>query len=451
MPINIEEVLIRVLTDTTKAVNDLNKTDRAVEGVGKSAMSSTKKIALMGAAIGGVSGAVQLVVQGFTSYINKIKEANQAYIDATKENNIHYDTVANTIIALDELKAKAQIEDGKRHSEAMNWWKELRLKRLEATVGQKELNDYIYELWDASVQAAQRTGAAFKSLKKFTEDYKASMVSGTEITDFWQVQKDDMDDIAERTPLVKKSIDDINKANAEYRAQQQADAYSAMMLTAAAIDNEEERRAEAFRIEFAYQQALNAYKEQSHQDELQRIEEELETRKAATVDALTNASSFFGAIGTLASNRYQAEIDAAESGSDKQKELMKKQFNAEKAMSIVQSLIATAVGVTKSIPNIPLMIFSAAQGAIQTAAIAATRPPSFAVGTPPGGYTVPPGYENDSFPVAAASGEKVTVERAGSSSTNVLYANLSIDGYSFGKVITRLFDDRKATIKTRIA
>ena len=59
---------------------------------------------------------------------------------------------------------------------------------------------------------------------------------------------------------------------------------------------------------------------------------------------------------------------------------------------------------------------------------------------------VPHGYENDTFPVSAATGETVTVSRPGQEGGQMLHASINIDGYEFGKVITRLFEDRKASI-----
>ena len=87
----------------------------------------------------------------------------------------------------------------------------------------------------------------------------------------------------------------------------------------------------------------------------------------------------------------------------------------KKTASIVQATINTIEGVTKALStgNIILAGVIGGIGAAQVAALAAQplpNIPSFATG---GSFTVPPGFNNDSYPLPAAmaqSGERVTVE-----------------------------------------
>ena len=58
----------------------------------------------------------------------------------------------------------------------------------------------------------------------------------------------------------------------------------------------------------------------------------------------------------------------------------RKQAIRDKAIAVFQSLIATAVGISKSLPNIPLAIAVGALGAIQTATILATPLPGAELG-----------------------------------------------------------------------
>ena len=143
---------------------------------------------------------------------------------------------------------------------------------------------------------------------------------------------------------------------------------------------------------------------------------------------LQTASQAVGTIGNLVSTLYDAQIDKieeeqdandekydkdvervdklAESGAiseeeaearkraakslteaknaelEKQKqEMARKQAIWEKATSVAQAGIATALAITEALPNIPLSIVIGAMGAIQVATILATPIPSYAEGT----------------------------------------------------------------------
>lgn len=143
---------------------------------------------------------------------------------------------------------------------------------------------------------------------------------------------------------------------------------------------------------------------------------------------LQTASQVVGTIGNLVSTLYDAQIDKieeeqdandekydkdvervdklAESGAiseeeaearkraakslteaknaelEKQKqEMARKQAIWEKATSVAQAGIATALAITEALPNIPLSIVIGAMGAIQVATILATPIPSYAEGT----------------------------------------------------------------------
>ena len=65
----------------------------------------------------------------------------------------------------------------------------------------------------------------------------------------------------------------------------------------------------------------------------------------------------------------------------KKQDLARKQAIWDKATSIAQAGIATALAITKSLPNFVLAAIVGAMGAIQVATIAATPIPSYAEGT----------------------------------------------------------------------
>jgi hypothetical protein len=440
MPLNFEELIIKVTANTTQAVRELKNLDKSVQATGQSATVSAKKVAALGIAMGGARGAVDLVVKAIGSYIKYIKEAEAAYVTMAKEQGI---ALSDGVKAYDRLNA-ALAEQKRLHGEMSlarkAAWRDYRAAGIEErtmVLGlTKVQEDYflaitngygtVYEKAKFAADETARVNAEIATLKRVLESNtpRPAGPAGPATT-------------PAKTTTTTTTAPVIDYATLQYqqRAQSQIDSINSVV----AIERQSIIDINDYRM--AAQEA-----ELERIEELKRAENELrEVRKNNAIDALQNASVFLSAIGTLVNNRYQAEIDAAEEGSDKQKKLMRDQFNAEKAMAITQALIATAVGITKAIPNIPLMIFSAVQGAIQVAAIAATRPPKFATGTPAGGYIVPPGYSDDSYPVMARSGERVTVEPAGGSGGNQTVI-LQLDGRVLGKAVTNLFDRRQAFV-----
>lgn len=78
--------------------------------------------------------------------------------------------------------------------------------------------------------------------------------------------------------------------------------------------------------------------------------------------------------------KERTEAKNAELEKQKQ-EMARKQAIWEKATSVAQAGIATALAITEALPNIPLSIVIGAMGAIQVATILATPIPSYADGT----------------------------------------------------------------------
>jgi hypothetical protein len=156
---------------------------------------------------------------------------------------------------------------------------------------------------------------------------------------------------------------------------------------------------------------------QSKQAEFQAAIDRIETERDSKLDAI------------------DAEIAAAGDNEEKKKELLKKReaiedeynekiraqkraaWEADKESKILDAIINTAVAVTKALPNILLAAIVGAMGAAQIALIASQPTPKFKYGTQPGGFIVPPGFENDTFPILVSSGEKVDVTPASSTST----------------------------------
>lgn len=107
-----------------------------------------------------------------------------------------------------------------------------------------------------------------------------------------------------------------------------------------------------------YEKDVERYERQAEQGAIS--EEEAEARKRSA-KAATEAKN--------------AELEK------KKQEIAHKQAVWEKATSIAQAGIATALAITEALPNIPLSIIIGALGAIQVATILATPIPSYAEGT----------------------------------------------------------------------
>lgn len=84
----------------------------------------------------------------------------------------------------------------------------------------------------------------------------------------------------------------------------------------------------------------------------------------------------------ISEEEYNKELEKLnEDHRKKEAKIKRTQWENQKAADIAQAVINTAVGVTKSIPNIPLMVLAAAAGGLQVAKIASTPTPIFAKGT----------------------------------------------------------------------
>jgi len=125
-------------------------------------------------------------------------------------------------------------------------------------------------------------------------------------------------------------------------------------------------------------------------------------------------------------------------------------FGDSKAAASVMAVINTALAITNVLANIipPFnFIAAAAVSAAGIAQIAAINGASFADGTPPGGYTVPAGYNDDSFPVSAKSGETVSISRAGEGGGGTQIV-IMLDSQVLADVTTDLIANRKIVIRT---
>lgn len=142
---------------------------------------------------------------------------------------------------------------------------------------------------------------------------------------------------------------------------------------------------------------INGIVQNSYDARIEKIEEEQEALQEAhdkEIEQIENLES----TGAISSEEAEARKRAAEDKTaQKEKELeqkkiqmQEKQAKWEKSNSIIQSIIATSLAVTKALPNFVLAAIVAAMGLAQTAIIAAQPIPKYAKGTDnhPGGPAI---------------------------------------------------------------
>ena len=169
--------------------------------------------------------------------------------------------------------------------------------------------------------------------------------------------------------------------------------------------------------------------------------------KAARVAA---ANAMYGQLRDIVQTYYNNEIQAAGDNEEELAKIREKQFKANQAFGIADTIINTATAIMKVLAQggifaIPIAAAMGALGAAQIAMIASAKP-SFADGTPPGGYTVPAGYNDDSFPVSAKSGETVNISRAGEGGGGTQIV-IMLDSQVLADVTTDLIANRKIVIR----
>lgn len=448
MPLNVEEVLIRVLTNADQARKEFKELNQEIGKTGTKAKLSGKDLLKIASAFGGITLAVDLAVKAVVSFYNQQKKNYDQFMVYAQEYRGQYSEILQAETRYSEAIEKRRMLNGQFWAEASIGIKESRANWIEYFNTMREHP----EIWKETFGWSKSFADQMRDVNGILADQVAE--SENALTAIANLSKGYAEFLGYKETVTSDPGAD---KEAERRAKAELARLEAVALASRKWRDQERQNYRDWTADktmaeqefWEYKQELEA---EATAKELEHIEEIKRARELAMDQYIGIAKQGLSAISTLVSNRYQAEADSAERGSDAQKEALRKQFNANKAFSIVDSILNTAVAVTKvlaqgGIFGPGLAVGIGVLGALQTAGIASQQPPSFATGTSPSGFTVPNGYESDNFPVQASTGERVTVERPGQEQQQILYANLSIDGYSFGKVITRLFEDRKAVIK----
>lgn len=144
-----------------------------------------------------------------------------------------------------------------------------------------------------------------------------------------------------------------------------------------------------------------------------KLAEETDAVKRADLEEQISSAEKALTKATIEEEYAQKQADLDKKLAHDKAVIQRKQAIADKAAAVVDIGINTAVAISKALPNLALAGIIGGLGFAQAAVVSA-KPlpeiPSFADG---GSFIVPPGFDNDSFPLPAAmvqSGERVTVE-----------------------------------------
>lgn len=130
-----------------------------------------------------------------------------------------------------------------------------------------------------------------------------------------------------------------------------------------------------------------------YERDIDKIEEEQDANEEAYNDEVERIESLADS-GAISEEEAEARKRAAESETSRKNEelekkkvqLQQKQAKWQKGVDIAQAGIATALAITRALPNLVLAAIVGAMGAVQIATIAATPIPAYKEGTKDGGH-----------------------------------------------------------------
>lgn len=288
------------------------------------------------------------------------------------------------------------------------------------TFGQALLDPLNQEKWDEVGKSVERAGDAWLTFGKETIQGYGDII-GTAVTEISGF----MDGAKENASQIKSSYEDA--LNGVSRMMEGIKQNNQNMLDGVQsiipIIEETEEEIDAIKEEYAEKDA----------ERQKKILENTLSFADQMVSGMADIfSMYFNNKNIELDNNYKKEKEAIEKNvkdeDEKNKALAKleadydkkrgqiktRQARQEKAWGIVQSIIDTGTAVMKTFAQlgfpwgIPAAVAVGALGAAKTAMIASQPIPKFEQG---GAFTVPPGFEDDSFLMRAKSGEEVNIRR----------------------------------------
>lgn len=139
-----------------------------------------------------------------------------------------------------------------------------------------------------------------------------------------------------------------------------------------------------------------------YERDIEKIEDEQDANEEAYNDEVERIESLADS-GAISEEEAEARKRAAESETSRKNEelekkkvqLQQKQAKWQKGVDIAQAGIATALAITRALPNLVLAAIVGAMGAVQIATIAATPIPAYKEGTKDGGHVGGPAIVGD--------------------------------------------------------
>jgi len=313
----------------------------------------------------------------------------------------------NVIKELSDLDREYQIfgDEIDLNAEKQKIFKDALLEALEKGLDpQKFTIGYLRGEYEKLIEVTKNAAAAQEKMSEAIEFVAAKREKWAEALQIYRdaykvlnrLRMDDMGrEIAAINDMEERFIEaGINRIEVEEWAQKEID-----KIREVYAQKEEDRQRDLALENLATMQdlfsRLSGIVSQFAQFEETTLENEYENRRQHIEDTIENEQDKENALMEL-----DKEMEARRKGMEQD------QARRSKVISIFESLINTAVAVTKVLANPILAGIVAGLGAFQTALIAATPIPQFATGAD---FVVPPGYPNDSYLMAAQSGEHVSI------------------------------------------
>jgi hypothetical protein len=179
MPLFTEDVIIRILADSTSGVREIRQTNAELKKMGGQATRSAKDLLKIGASFGGITAAIDLGVKAITAYIQKVKESEDAYIEAAKAEGAAATAGILAYEALEAAKQRQMEIDGALHNAHMAQYRERRAARIEESNMVKQMTEEQMNRWREANRGLTKFNEAFQSRLEFMEEEQRQLEETT--------------------------------------------------------------------------------------------------------------------------------------------------------------------------------------------------------------------------------------------------------------------------------
>lgn len=266
---------------------------------------------------------------------------------------------------------------------------------------------------NASAEQLVRSAAYSEDLRELEKNYAEKLVSDeeyerrkAELSERYAVDtaKAAVDSLEEQLSVENLSADEREAISEKLQKAKEDLANAEADAEIAAIKRVEEEEEDAFErrrkkaekiLQFASDTigAVDDLMSSLYERDIERLEEQQEVNEEA-YNAEVERADALAESGAISEEEAEARKRAAEVETSRKNEelekkkvqLQQKQAKWDKAVQLAQAGIATALAVTRALPNVPLAITVGAMGAVQVALIAATPIPAYKEGTKAGGH-----------------------------------------------------------------